>query len=137
MSLDFFLRKMAPNNKTYFIFRWGAQMVCEFCSLEFGPRPQVKHPRACSAVRCQQQRQRSNENDWRDRQTDTGSGTYQAVQRESRKQAISRIIGEILRCLGVGRRLAGLSEFNAAARVFLDRIFLRLGIRVVNKFWSA
>jgi len=112
-------------------------MVCEFCSLEFCPRPQVKHPRACSAITCQKQRQRSNENNWRDRQTDTGLGTYQAVQREHRKQAISRIIEEILRCLGVGRRLAGLSEFNDSARALLDRIFLRLGIRVVNKFWSA
>lgn len=112
-------------------------MVCEFCSLEFRPRPQVKHPRACTAVGCQKQRQRSNENDWRDRQTDGGSGVYQLVRRMARKRAITRIIDKILECLGVGRRIAGYPEFDAPERNFLHRIFAQLGIRLLNKFWGA
>ena len=112
-------------------------MLCQFCNLEFNPRPQVKHPRACGSSLCQGERQRTNEKDWRNLQSKTGSGRYDAVQRGLRNSAIKAIVAEILKCLGIGRRITGLPEFRPELSGFFTKIFLGLGIREINKFWMT
>ena len=112
-------------------------MDCEFCNREFSPRPQVKYPRACFERSCQAERQKTNEKDWRNRQDVIRPNSYDSLQRGLRTAAIKKIVAEILKCLGIGRRMSGFSDFGASSVDFFTQIFLNLGIRRTNKFWRA
>ena len=112
-------------------------MECEFCNREFTPRPQVKHPRACFESSCQDARQRTNEKDWRNRQDEGGPDSYDSLQRSVRMAGIKEIVAEILKCLNVGRRMYKMSNFSPEAADLFVQIFLKLGIRKTNKFWTA
>ena len=110
---------------------------CEFCSRSFSPRPQVKSPRACEASACQASRQRSNERDWHSRQADLQGGDYHRHKRASRARRIRAIAERLFACLEKGALLLGEGVDLGAARVELELIFFRLGIRRLNKLCKA
>jgi hypothetical protein len=112
-------------------------MLCEFCSREFVSRPQVKAPRACNNKRCQSERQKTNEKDWRNRNLGFYDRKYHAVQRALRLAAIKKILTEILKCLGTGRRMYGYPDVGPEFCKFLCKIFHSAGSRVVNKLWTS
>ena len=109
---------------------------CEFCHIEFSPRPQVKNPRACKLDQCQTQRQRSNEKAWKLKHSSEYDKEYHEIQRDKRLKAIEKVLESIMKCFDVGSKLIGkniqINDFKAHITTFL----FSLGIRRINKFWD-
>lgn len=110
-------------------------MYCEFCSREFSPRPQIKHPRACSAAGCQQKRQRSNETSWLARHRDDYKRSYYEIQKKLRMVVMGEFIKRLLDCLKVGARMTSMPLDFGAIELFLAPIIFKLGVRRTNKLW--
>ncbi len=111
---------------------------CEFCQIEFQPRPQVKNARACASPTCQQRRQRANEKTWRQKNTHLSSKEYHRVRRQQRLQKIRDIAQSIFKCLEVGARFLNQASAGEAKlyQFFVDFIS-SLGLRQINKFWPV
>lgn len=110
--------------------------VCEFCSQEFIPRPQVKKPRACKD--CQAKRQRANEIDWRKRNMHLVCKKYHQVRRDQRYKKLSQLAAYISHCMTTGFKMINIGQkhpnFNALIKWILPILQLT-GIRRANKFW--
>jgi len=109
---------------------------CEFCHDEFVPRPQVKHPRACQ--KCQQHRQKKNEEEWRKKNKDLYSSIDHRTYREQRGRRISGLVMFVLRSMKIGFSFLGLTELQTTHKDLekdLVRFFDRIGLRQINKFW--
>ena len=109
--------------------------TCEFCSTDYRPRPQVKKPRACE--RCQMQRQRSNEKDWRIRNPRYSSALYHRVQRCVRTRRLNAIAQLLLKCVQVGKDMMGMAVAMEVLTPALGEFLQQLGIRRANKFWRG
>jgi hypothetical protein len=109
--------------------------ACEFCLSDFEARPQVKSPRACPKPDCQRKRQRANERAWHERNPVYSDVKYHQAKREERVNRILAVVAALKRCLEVGGSLLGLSFKPAEFAPALERWFLRLGVRQINKFW--
>ncbi len=109
---------------------------CEFCHIEFSPRPQVKNPRACKLDQCQAQRQRSNEKAWKERHSNEYDKEYHSIQRDKRLKAIEKVLESILKCFEVGSKLTGKNIHIDDFKAYFATFIFRLGIRRINKFWN-
>ena len=110
--------------------------VCEFCEALFSPRPQVKNPRACSNDCCQKKRQRLNEKTWRERHPELYGKEYFAGQKETRARVLEGLAAIVSSCFKTGAILIGVDMDWTAVRKEFENLFLQLGLRRVNKFWS-
>ena len=111
-------------------------MVCEFCSLDFNPRPQVKTPRACSHSRCQDARQKANEKAWREQNNGPYDGAYHTAKRSLRAAKLKGMLTAFMDALKVGSRMRGLDIQVEKFETFLRQAFLELGSRRANKLWT-
>jgi hypothetical protein len=107
--------------------------ICKFCNNPFTPRPQVKNPQACSKQECQKARQQSNEKDWHSRNRGLYDKEYHRQQKLQRIKVIREVKDKILNCARVGAKFLGESFRWEHFKELFERIFLRLGIKVVNK----
>jgi hypothetical protein len=105
--------------------------TCEFCSIQFEARPQVKIPRACKD--CQVLRQRANERDWHERNLHLHSHTYHKSKREVRLTKLRKLASVFTECLRVGQDFFGIKFLNDF-ELFFAQAFIRLGVRQINKF---
>jgi hypothetical protein len=109
--------------------------LCEFCHIEFQPRPQVKNPRACSKVSCQQRRQRMNEKSWREQHTHLSGKDYHRIRRGQRSRKLQAVADSILKCVEVGARFLNQPLDRDLFLKFFNSFISELGIRRANKFW--
>ena len=108
--------------------------TCNFCDTEYSPRPQVKSPRACSKMSCQNQRQRSNEREWRQKNGGKYGSEYFRKWRKQSHQRKNRLAVELLESLKVGMTLRGRQEFDFGIfREFIGDFLGSLGMRSANK----
>ena len=112
---------------------------CKYCNTLYGPRPQVKNPRACDKESCQMARQRDNEKEWREQHRKNYDKEYQEQQRVVRDDAINDVTNNIIKCLEIGKEFLGSignANFNLDEfKTILSCFFSNLGIRRINKFW--
>lgn len=108
---------------------------CEFCGEGFHSRPQVKNPRACLNRICQQKRQRSNELDWRQRNSTRFDPQYHRICKESRMKQLRDVSKAISHCLITGARFVGKVLSIDLFEAVLFQFLVSLGIRRINKFW--
>lgn len=112
------------------------QCHCEFCSILFHPRPQVKKPRACP--NCQKQRQRLNEKEWHTRNSHLSSMEYHRIYRQQRLERIAILVEALVQSMNVGFQFF---DFNFDKKLapnlnqFLIQFLNHLGLRQINKFW--
>lgn len=107
---------------------------CEFCGGGFQSRPQVKNPRACLNSVCQQKRQRSNELEWRERNSTRFDPQYHRIRKQSRMKLLRDVSKAISHCLITGARFAGKALAVDLFEAVLFQFLVRLGIRRINKF---
>ena len=111
--------------------------VCEFCQSRFVPRPQVKRPRACSKDTCQVSRQRMNEREWHAQHRALYDKSYFAGQKDRRMRLLERLAARASACMKAGATVLGEPlDWSIVSEEIMD-LFLRLGMRRVNKFWTA
>lgn len=112
-------------------------LKCEFCSLSFQPRPQVKKPRACNSKCCQKKRQSSNEKEWRKKNNLMSDPQYHRLRRKLRNEIILKITEQLFACFLVGSRYFKLNINEEILRSHLFKFILLLGIRRANKFCAT
>ena len=108
---------------------------CEFCGASFCPRPQVKKPRACARLDCQKKRQRSNELDWRDRNSTRSDPHYHRIRKQARLKQLKSASVIFCRCFSTGATLLGEALSVDDFEEIFFQLLMRLGLRRVNKLW--
>ncbi len=108
---------------------------CEFCHASFQPRPQVKNPRACNLLECQEKRQRSNEVAWRQKNGTTHDPQYHRLRKASRLKQLKEISLMIGRCVSTGARFLNQSQTFESFQELLFKFLTSLGLRRINKLW--
>ena len=108
---------------------------CEFCSVTFHPRPQVKKPRACGRPDCQRKRQRSNELAWRERNGTLSDPKYHRAQKQVRLKRLQQLAEVFSRCFKTGALFLNETLSSVPIQGLLLEFLLALGVRRINKVW--
>ena len=107
---------------------------CEFCRTSYHPRPQVKSPRACPKAACQSQRQRRNEQEWREKNSDRYTAEYFRRWRKQVHRRQRQLLLKLMNCLEIGRQFLALDELNLAGlQALLATLIYGLSAGQINK----
>ena len=111
--------------------------TCEFCHIQFIPRPQVKTPRACK--NCQHKRQRLNEREWKEANRHLSDKQYHQTRRHQRVKKLSKLAIYLSQCLCTGMEMINMGQGRPNLHQLISWILPLLqsmGIRRANKFWT-
>jgi len=110
---------------------------CKFCYKLFKPRPQVKHPVACSLASCQRKRQRENEQDWHRRNSGKYDSKYHSNRRKFRQKIMLEVLHQLVQSILVGAKMLNLRFQESIFLGLFANFFLELGTTRINKFWGV
>lgn len=138
LAVDFLIVKTRHRKQKFYISKERRPKVnCNICNETYTPRPQVKSPKACFKLSCQEERQKANEISWRSRNREAYDGKYHSIQRASRAKKLNEIVRRFLECLSIGGRMKNFHFDLTSLQVFLTQVLARHGSRACNKFWMG
>lgn len=112
-------------------------VTCNFCGIEYSPRPQVKKPKACKKKGCQTLRQRCNEREWRVKNHFRFDGKYYRDWRKSANKRRNEFKSTLIEALSLGLNFREICEFDIDQISALFSDFVQtLGLRPINKSWN-
>lgn len=106
---------------------------CEFCGDLFLPRPQIKKPRACSHEKCQQARQKLNQQEWRQRENVYYPNDYHRKKRRERSKKLGFLAKMLCDLLSIGAKMKHVLISKSHLSAIMTQALGSLGILGAKK----
>lgn len=113
------------------------ECTCKFCKKQFIPRPQTRNPTACDNPECQRKRQRQNEIDWHEQNKNLYGLEYHRIKKQQRLKTLIDLRKIFMKAIKAGMELLGIRLNFDCLNLCIQKFFVNLGIRSVNKLWNS